>query len=168
MTIRNLDVLKKVQDRIDRAVKDTLSRTQLKVIGEEQKNKVKTRTRLGKGVSETTDRLTRLKRLKDSTKETRKRYRGRLHSQTTVSKSNLTATGQLLDSLRTRVENNSVIIFLKDRRSTELSGSASTKTNSEVANYAKKGGRNFLELSSSEVNALIRDIRKRILDKIRN
>lgn len=94
----------------------------------------------------------------------------KLHPETTPTKSNLTATGQLLDSIKARKKKFSLIFFIAKRKKKRLVGKASNKVNTQdVAEYVQKD-RPFLSLSNKEkkkVSKSIAKIIKKALRKIR-
>lgn len=96
-----------------------------------------------------------LKELKESTIKYRERYSKRLHPDTEPSKSNLTATGQMLDALTGKASGNKVTVFIKNnKRKKELSGSRSGLTNEQVRSYVEKE-REFLVLSEQDKREVI-------------
>jgi len=79
-----------------------------------------------------------------------------LHPDTSPEKSNLTATGQLLDALRGRAGGGKVTIDIKPtKRKKELNGKRSGLTNNEVRQYVEDAGREFLKLSPDEKKDVI-------------
>lgn len=132
----------------------------VQLYAEEAANLIKTRTRRGYGVPADGAPAERLKALSRepagrSYVDFRKRTRSALSSETSPGKSNLTYSGQMLDSLyarRRRIGNWS--INLKSQRD-------DGKTNPQVARYAAIGGRPFLFLSKSELSVLGIAYRKR-------
>jgi len=112
---------------------------------------IKLRTRQeGEGVSGQLDSL------EDSTIKYRKRYEDNLHPDTDPNRSNLTATGQLIDSIQGRNVGTKIIIEpRKGKRKGELSGGKSRLTNREVLKYVEQNGRVFHELSKEEKKELI-------------
>lgn len=92
-----------------------------------------------------------LKSLEPSTKKYRKRYEANLSSDTDPDRSNLTATGQLLDSIKGKNIGSKVVIEPgKSKRKGELSGGKSRLTNREVNKYVDENGREFLRLNKQE------------------
>jgi hypothetical protein len=127
----------------------------VQLYAEEAANLIKTRTRRGYGVASDGGPAQRLKKLSPEYVDHRKRTRSALSSETSPGKSNLTYSGQMLDSLyarRRRIGNWS--INLKSQRD-------DGKTNPQVARYAAIGGRPFLFLSKSELSVLGIAYRKR-------
>lgn len=80
----------------------------------------------------------------------------KLHKDTSPEKSNLTATGQMLDALVAKSTANKAIVAVNDKkRKKELYGNKSTLTNNEVRRYVEDNGREFLKLSAQEKDQLI-------------
>lgn len=73
----------------------------------------------------------------------------RLSSETTPDTSNLTATGQLLNSIKGLASRTVIKIFIKDKRGRDLSGNASKVGNNKVREYVEKE-RPFFELTANE------------------
>jgi hypothetical protein len=155
------DVLKKVGDRLKikiRLAKNAAARELAGLIPE----LVKIRTRgAGDGVNGP------LKDLESSTIKYRERYDDNLHPETTPTTSNLTATGQLLDSLKGRNVGSKVIVEPKGRRTQELSGERSRKTNKQVLKYVEDGGRVFNELNHGERAEIIETATQIIKDELK-
>lgn len=136
-------------------------------VGEVIIDLIKNRTRKGYGVDANYGSKGKLAPLQPSTKEYRKRYRGKLSSETKPKKSNLTFTGSMLDSLKAKVKGFSVLVRPTGRDSKGV-------PNLQKAGQLTKGGKHmkarpFLYLSQIEINRLTKDIRKRvasIIDKL--
>lgn len=130
-------------------------------------DQIRTRTRLGGGVDhDGKDRLggnrKKLAGLSAGYKKTRKRYSSNLSSDTTVSKSNLTATGQLLDAIKAKiVGRKSLEIFLEKNRSVDLYGNSAKINNEQLAEYVEEK-RKFFGLTDGEMNKFRRMIREKI------
>lgn len=111
------------------------------------------RTRLGYGVPDHLASKRRFTPLKDNYVKQRKK--SRLSSLTSPKKSNLTRTGQMLDSMKIlRQTSNSVIIGPSGTRSDSRS------SNSEIAQYNADRGRVFLNLSDLEYAQVFREYRR--------
>ena len=144
---------KRVSSAVSAGVKKAL-----KAFEKEIPEQIRKRTRLGGGV-EVRDkktglggRRTTLEKLATSTKEYRSFYARSLHPQTSPSKSNLTATGQLLDSLEGRKRPGDIIkVSAEGRRLRDLDGSSSVLSNKQVQEYVERAGRGFLGLTDDEV-----------------
>jgi len=129
---------------------------------------IKVRTRVGKGVDN--GKLKKLKPLSTSYIKLRELYESNLSSLTKPNKSGLTATGQMLDSIRFKISGlirKKIIIFFDNKRSGELSGAKSRLTNSQVAKHVQDNGRPFFEFADTEVKRFTRRLRKKITDTIR-
>lgn len=100
-----------------------------------------------------------LRELKDSTIKYRERYSKRLHTDTSPSTSNLTATGQLLNAMSGKSSGNKVTIFIKNnKRRKELSGTKPSLTNEEVRKWVEDpsaGNREFLALTEEDKKEVI-------------
>lgn len=104
---------------------------------------IRTRTRLGKGVPELGAAQQSLDKLETQTKTNRRnmKKRGTLSGQTTPAKSNLTATGEMLDSIKFVVEAGKIEVYIAGQR------------NRQVAEYVGEQ-RPFFTLSKAEVSRL--------------
>ena len=144
--------LKKIQDR-------RLSARNMKEFGERAVDQIKSRSRRGFGLTPDGSRQTRFKNLAKSTKDYRKRYSKNLDSNTSPNKSNITATGQMLDALKVSSRNSEFSIgFRSGRRKRELSGGPGRISNEEVAFWVEENGRKFLGLTRQEKNTLIKKV----------
>jgi len=100
---------------------------------------------------------------KSKTKIRRKRKSptaSHLSRETTPGKSNITATGRLLDSLQSSGQKAKAIVTIPDNRySINIFGDRLKKppTTAEVSRFLKRQGRNFFLLSSSQKKKLERD-----------
>lgn len=134
----------------------------LKGLAKETAGQIKKRTQLKKGVS-SSGSLTPLKGLSEGYKKQRRRFRGGLDGNTSPNKSNLTATGQMLNALRGLYKNRSIQIdFSTESRGPDFRGYRSRAKNSDIVGYQEKQGRRFFDLSDSELNGLRRKIANRI------
>jgi hypothetical protein len=121
---------------------------------------IRKRTQLGKDL-----RGGKIAGIKDTTKATRKRYSKNLDSNTTPNRSNLTATGQLLNSIECKPKGLAFEISLDDKRSKELSGSSSKVGNNKVRKEQEKQGRFFFGLIEFERLFVVRELLKRLKKK---
>lgn len=121
---------------------------------------IRKRTRLGYGVKDRGEERAKLKDLKPSTIEDRKRAqkRGELSGSTIPGRSNLTRSGQLLDSEDATLVGTSVIVGPTGTRNDPKR--KNQKSNLDIARYQHLQGRDFNNLSNSEVNQLKNMIRK--------
>lgn len=176
MALKFEDVSKAIQA----AVKEVLGKNSFNEIVKELGETVRIRTQLGYGVAKTEAPRQRLKPLSESYKEQRKGkayyfQRGGktirvetpkgskpsdLSSKTSPSKSNLTYTSQMLDSV--------------EGKATGF-GSGTIKTtgtrrdgvrNEKIAEYVTEQGRPFLNLSNTEINQLKSEIKNRLIASI--
>jgi hypothetical protein len=106
----------------------------------------------------------KLKDLAQSTQLFRARNSKRLNQDTSPTKSNLTATGQLLDSINGEAQGDKVKISLKGKRKKELGGNKSQLSNDQVGEYVREGGREFLKLSPEEKQEAI-DLATQIINE---
>jgi hypothetical protein len=77
-----------------------------------------------------------------------------------VSKSNLTFTGQMLESLDFEARQGLVRVFVSDTSRTELSGRRSKLSNKDVADIVTRNGRPFLGLSQRNERTLDKEIER--------
>ncbi len=144
------DDLNKFIDKIGRVLTDAGKSENLMPVAEKAIEIIRTRTRLGYGVgpgtSGTGDRF-KLASLSSSYILHRKRNAGRLSSFTSPSRSNLTFSGQMLQSMTAVfLAPGSVVI--------DFTGSRSDgEDNAQIAKYVS-GKRPFLNLSKNEVEQL--------------
>lgn len=149
--------LKDLMRRIDRVIDSATSSSTLNKVGKAAVVSIKTRTRGGKGVSQNEGREENLKALKASTIRRRQnlKNRGQLSSLTTPRRSNLTRFGQMLSSLAFRVSNAAVEVFLNNQAA------------NKKAKDQQRQGREFMNLSAKEVEALGKVVAKQIEDQIK-
>ena len=150
-------------------------------LARETAEQIKKRTQLSKGVSKSgkSERLKPLSELYKLQRQGRAKVwkdkdgnvivaRGKfekpkLDKNTTPGRSNLTATGQLLNALRGVYKRRSIIIdFRKETRGPDFRGVKGKATNSDIVGYQEGQGRRFFDLSNSELNGLRRKIANRI------
>lgn len=137
------------------ALEKVRSVSSMKKYGQMAADIVKLRTRLGDGVAKEGGEREKLKPLAQATKDARKRManRGELHEHARPNRSNLTMTGQLLDSVKITDVSVGMVKFGPEglRKDGNLS-------NAEVGKYVTEAGRPFNNLSKVE--------RKRLNDSI--
>lgn len=142
--------------------------------------RIKIRTRLGYGVldGERGNPRVRLKPLSESyklqrsgklaffTNKKKKKIpykpssKPRLDPTTSVSKSNLTKTGQLLESITSRVRGKQIILFMKENRNDGVK-------NKDIVKYQSEQGRDFFELTDKEVKGLRNQIKRDLIKLIK-
>lgn len=135
----------------DRAMKRAFSAAQMTKYGEFAAEMIKLRSRLGFGVSTEGGNRNRFAELSKSYKEERAQDRksGKLSSLTTPNRSNLTRTGQMLESLGVKkLKDGEVKIGPKGKRLGE------SITNEEVGVFVSAAGRVFNNLSKTELKRL--------------
>ena len=146
--------LKQFRTTLDKVFTEVTSQKNMREFGEYAVDRIVKRTRLGKGVDERGGDPKPLKALSESYKKKR-RTSEELSSTTRPGKSNLTFTGQLLDSIKViTIKAGSVLISATGRRKDGL-------TNKELTGYVSED-RPFLNLSKPELNGLSKLIRERI------
>jgi hypothetical protein len=181
----NKKVFKEVSKTIDKTVecykKDV---PEMKRLATKILEQIRKRTRLGFGVT-TTGAKRKLEKLSTSYKDARrgkvrffKNKNGkliaakgksdftkpkRLASSTKPSKSNLTATGLMLDSLTRVVRSKRIIISIENARGSDLYGNSSNVTTNEKAKFQENAGRRFMDLANFEIKIFGEKIRKDII-----
>jgi len=136
-----------------------------KRLGEELINRLRTRTRLGKGVEKGKNKTLTI--IEPATIKARTRYKKNLSPLTRPKKSNLTATGQMLDSISYKYFKGVFTIFFKGKRNRELSGPGSSKTNATVGKWANQA-RPFFGFSDTEYSGLAKKLKGEFLKIIRS
>lgn len=147
----------RVLKELEKAIRDSIKSETLLKIAKDLPERIKVRTRLGYGVDETGGPRQKLKDTKASTKR-RKEYKkraGDLSDQTTPKRSNLTDTGELLDSL-----------VAESPKDGELTIKSKGARNEKVARYVTEGGRPFLNLSKPELRAFLDAFGKELIARI--
>jgi hypothetical protein len=159
--------------KIEKAVDDNLKVDALGRLGVEAVNLVRKRTRLGYGVPKNLGQRKKLEPLSPRYVERRSMF-SNLAAYTTPKKSNLTLTGQMLESLEATVVGSTVIIR---PTGTRIDG----KRNEDVARWNQEGAigqgkdgslwvrpeRIFMNISKNEYNQLLRFYRKTFGDLLR-
>lgn len=152
------DLVKKITKELEQTVK---SKAFYDEVGEEVSTQIRKRTRLGYGISGTESQV-KLKPTAPSTKKGKefKKKKGKLSGLTTPKKSNLTDTGQLLDSINHKASIQKVVIGFKDQRKDSEIG------NKELAKHVQVD-RPFFGLTTPEKNRLKRLIEKKIQEMVK-
>jgi hypothetical protein len=163
--------------KVSRAVKEIKKPANMKKFGDEAAEIIRRRTRLGYGAKENAERE-KLKPLSDSYKAQRAgkiafatgphgvypykpEQKPNLHPHTTPTRSNLTNTGQMLDSLgSTKVKEGSVTVDVQGQRKDGLS-------NKQVAEYVSLQGREFNNLTPKEQRQIEQIIEREIKKIVR-
>lgn len=154
-------------DEIERIFKTAASPREMRELGEQAVQDVRKRTRLGYGVEEDGKARYKLQGLSSSYIEKRRRYKSRniLSDKTSASKSNLTLSGQMLDSLRVlKANTRSVEIGPFGNRKAFPPGSRAKRVgNKKVSDFVQAKGRVYLNLSDLEIKKLARYYQNQIL-----
>jgi hypothetical protein len=148
--------LSKYTTALTQAFRELIRPSNMRKYGEQAAAMIKLRTRLGQGVERDGAEKTALKSLSDRYKKQRKALQkeGKLSDQTSPGKSNLTRTGQMLDSQGvTSVGEGEAFVGPSGTRD-------DGKKNEDVAAYVTYAGRPFNNLSKIEV--------KRVNDAIKS
>jgi hypothetical protein len=155
--------VKEFQKAMELGLTSGISKKEMREIGDIIADLVRTRTRLGFGVNAVGTPKVPLKPLAESTKKARRRNRN-LSPLTSPSKSNLTQTGALLESL-------SVIESSLREGYLEIGPQGSRKhgslNNEEVGKAVAQRGRSFTPLSSTELKRLVDETTERSLNAIK-
>jgi len=157
------------EKRVSGVIDKRLSGPRMEIFGEAALKQIVKRSRRGFGILASGKRQKRFKALKKSTRDNRKRYAGNLHGTTSVGKSNITATGQMLEALEvTGGRGRFTIGFESGKRKTELHGKRAKNplTNEEVAFHLENQGRKFLGLTKNEKNSIIKKMKKDLLKQL--
>lgn len=146
--------------KIEKNISEKLKRSVDASIDNQLANKIvdqiKKRTRLGFGVGPG-GKQEKLKALNPNYRNQRARQED-LSGNTTPAKSNLTRSGEMIDSTKGTVKNSTIFISVTGRRK-----DGSGLTNDQVREYTEEQGRRFLALTNAEKKALIREIKRRVL-----
>lgn len=143
--------------RIDAAIKEfrRKKKARLQQIADKLVKEIQKRTRAGEdGEGE------RFPSHSKSYIDTRRRYKKNLSKHTSVTKSNLTATGQLVDAIYSYLTADGRIIFdvLDKKRGRELSGGKGRLTNQALAAILETKGRLFLNLTNEQEDQFVKEI----------
>jgi hypothetical protein len=146
---------KKVGEFISNSFNDRL----LNKVGKAARDQVVKRTRLGKGVKKPGGGPARkLKSLQEITVIYRGEYKENLSPLTRPRKSNLTATGQLLDSISYKIikrgQKKSLRLYFKENRRFELDGTPAKISHKRINKQVEKNGRSFFYLAGFELKKL--------------
>lgn len=147
--------LKQLQNKLSAIIKDSITTDLMREIVNTSAENVKTRTRRGFGVKKEGDRAEKLKGISESYKKQRRRLKkqGKLSSDTSPAKSNLTRSGEMVNNVKGKVESSTKGTILIDG-----------DKNRNKAKYQAEEGRTFMNLSKAE----IKDIEKVIEQHIKN
>lgn len=159
---KNTDKLQRLIKKSQKIIPDTITPAVSKELSDKYAQRIRKRTTLGYGV-DGSGRQEKLKKLSDEYKDVREIYRENLSSFTSVSKSNLTATGQLLGAMTGEAANAKVVITFKNTRGKDLTGrDPGGLTNRQLARYVQERGRSFFRFTKAERNAFVREVKQLI------
>lgn len=144
--------LKRFRSNVEKSLQELTSNKTLDLISKKTAEIITRRTRLGSGVEETGARKTPLAKLASSTKKSRsyKRSRGQLSDKTSPNKSNLTETGEMLDSIKGRAINRMIEISPTGQRNKRLAAYHQLGRTSPTIMPSRK----FLNLSFEDIRQL--------------
>ena len=150
------DFEKQLKDKL----KELTSASAMKEIGLFAANLIKKRTRLGYGVAENLGERDKLLPLSDKYVELRRQLDD-LSEATTPGRSNLTKTGQLLDSMTAyNAKQGEVTVGPQGTRND------SNLSNEELAVEVAKAGRPFNNISLAELKQINQELLKRLKDLV--
>lgn len=152
--------LKKFFDKLTKQTKDARSKSVYKFLADELIKIIVKRTRLGYGVDNTLGTRSKLKALSPRYIKARKDYLD-IDSTTRPSKSNLTLTGQMLRSMAIIKQDSSSVTIGPTGKRTD------GNTNQEIAEFNRKRGRIFNNISINEFNQIRRIYRKTFGDLLK-
>lgn len=155
--------LSKFVRKIEVSLGKAMGANPMKALGREAVRLIVKRTRLGYGVDRDLGAKSRLKPLSARYVDWRQKNKRQLSGFTTPRRSNLTKTGQMLDSM-------TILETSKGRVVIGPSGArkGSRLSNQKVAEFVTKQGRPFNYLSELEFNQLVRYYRRTFGDLVRN
>lgn len=156
--------LKKVIKRMNGLFRGRNKQTQkklLKSMGLETIDIIVTRTRRGFGVKRTGGNRRKLKKLSPGYIKHRQRNRNLLSRFTSPGKSNLTFTGQMLESVKIIKANDSEFILGPSGRRSD------GKRNADVGRWVTEQGRPFMNLGRKEITDLQKFVREEMQNRIK-
>lgn len=154
-------------DKLRLITQKAVQASTIKPVAEEAINIIRRRTRLGYGANEDGGQRFTFKKLSPRYVHFRETKGKRYLSEFAFpgSKSNLTFTGQMLDSMAViKIEKGRVFIGPTGTRTDKFSKG---KENKQIAYWVSKQGRPFMYLTKPEISQVVRFYRKRFGDLIR-
>lgn len=124
---------------------------------------IRKRTRLGYSVAREGADRQKLAGLSEKYIEFRKK--SRLSQFTTPRRSNLTFSGQLLDSIKGRSTPRGIVVYLENQRSDP---GKKKVTNAQIKDYQEKQGRPFFYLSRTEIINIERVYRQKVFNELKS
>ena len=170
----SLQFKEKIERKIKNAYKKTISPTEMRKMGGDLADRIRVRTRLGKGVEGDGAPEKPLKPLATSTKLQRKKAKSGkyklpdLSPKTAPSKSGLTWTGQLLDAIKViRSALGEVVVGFDENRDDGLSNSRLANIHQNEGTRYKKVKRPFFYISAKDRKIIFDSIRRKLKNMIR-
>lgn len=154
MKIKLSEFPKHLHQAITKAVEETMSQKLLQDIGDDFVEQIKIRTRLGNGLDKNEGEPSKLKPLSKDYVKYRK-SKNDLSEFTKPSKSNLTLTGEMLDSLEAKVTEDKITI------------SFSNQFSKYKARWNEESGRSFLAISRVQIERLKNSLEKKITELLK-
>lgn len=150
MTFKQLEI------QIKAVIQGVIKKSTMQEVANLAKNQVVERTSKGFGVKKPEGPKERLKGISESTKKRRRRYAkaGDLSSETSPNKSNLTRSRQMLKSVDAKASTAKAEVFLNNEQ-------ARNKAEDQV-----NQGREFMNLSKTEVQKIKKLLEQKIIDDI--
>lgn len=162
--------LDKILSKLSKTVKESIDRVTMLKLGEFTTSLIVKRTRLGYGVTKDLGNKEKLAKLKSTYIVARERFDG-LSSMTTPRKSNLTRSGQMLDSMKSKyVKAGTILITPTGSRDDGLTNAKVAEYNATRVTYSNgytKPARVFNRVSAPEFNQLLRFYRKTFGDLVK-
>lgn len=157
------DVILKVKKKIDGIEKEYVKSEDFKVVAESALIDFIKRVR--RGLMPQLDQIEKLE--SEAYLKLRRKNKGQLGEQGKPTKSNATATGQMLKAMKYKILPNGFLLFVDNsNRSKELSGASPKLTNKEVAKYYSIK-RDIFEFSDPEIQRIVRKAKADLLKLIR-
>jgi len=150
-----MSLLQNLKNKIERVKFQAVQKAQLDKVGLEAKDIIYKRTKSGKGLDSAKNTKMKFKPLSKAYVTRRKKMK--LGEYGSPSRSNLTLTGQMLNSMKYTSKQKRVEIFIA-----KSSRSGSKHTNAEVAAFCEKNGRYFMGLAEGEIRIILNNYRKRL------
>lgn len=150
----NFDDLSK---KLNQIIDEVQTKEFYEELGSTAVERIKTRTRLGKGVSKRGGQAETLKPLAPTYIEDRQylKQKGKLSSKTTPSRSNLTKTGAMLDATTHKATNKEAVVTVVGEEEKRK-----VKENADL-------GRIYLNLSDLDIQALTKITERRVTEVIK-
>lgn len=155
--------LRDFENAVNNALKTFTSGSKIKKYADQSVDIIYKRTKSGKGVTDDQSNAASIKSLKTLSpgyKEQRKTRKGKKGDFFSPNRSNLTLTGQMLDSIKSKVSDGKITVSLSGTRD-------DGQTNKEVGEFVSENGRPFLNLAVEEKQILLRKIETDLIKFVR-